>query len=215
MKDIAIYGAGGFGREIACLLNLINKSAPEPIWNLVGFFDDGLEKGSQNEYGPVLGNINDLNGWGKPISIALAIGSPKILNLLTQKIVNDKVDFPNIIAPNVVFLDQSSVQMGKGNLICSNCLFSCNVKIGDFNIFNGFIPVGHDVEIGDCNVVMPSVNISGAVKIGNGNFLGVQSVVLQCLKIGNDTRIGAGSVVIRNTKDGFLYMGNPATKMNF
>ena len=54
MKDIAIYGAGGFGREVACMIKHINESADEPIWNLVGFFDDGKEKGSRNEYGPCL-----------------------------------------------------------------------------------------------------------------------------------------------------------------
>ena len=53
MKDIAIYGAGGFGREVACMIKHINESADEPIWNLVGFFDDGKEKGSRNEYGPI------------------------------------------------------------------------------------------------------------------------------------------------------------------
>ena len=41
MKDIAIYGAGGFGREVACLLRRINEQAPQ--WNLRGFFDDGKE----------------------------------------------------------------------------------------------------------------------------------------------------------------------------
>ena len=35
VKDIAIFGAGGFGREVACLLRKIN--AVEPTWNFVGF----------------------------------------------------------------------------------------------------------------------------------------------------------------------------------
>ncbi|MDR1459358.1 MAG: serine acetyltransferase, partial [Bacteroidales bacterium] len=47
MKDIAIYGAGGLGREIACLIRHINEN--EPTWNLIGFFDDGKAKGSSNE----------------------------------------------------------------------------------------------------------------------------------------------------------------------
>lgn len=214
LKNIAIYGAGGFGREVACIINKIN--AIEPTWNLIGFFDDGVEKGKQiSHFGLVLGNIDDLNAWDMPLAVVLAIGNPNIVKLLANKISNEKISFPNIIAPSVTFLDRESVQMGKGNLILSNCLVSCDVKIGDFNIFNGFIPVGHDVEIGNYNVVMPSVNISGAVKIGDCNFFGVQSVVLQCLKIGNDTRIGANSVIIRNTKDGNLYMGNPATKIKF
>ena len=38
MKDVVIYGAGGFGREIACLLRLINEKCEE--WNLMGFLDD-------------------------------------------------------------------------------------------------------------------------------------------------------------------------------
>lgn len=40
LKDIAVYGAGGFGREIACLIRLINESLEEPKWNFIGFFDD-------------------------------------------------------------------------------------------------------------------------------------------------------------------------------
>ena len=43
MKDIAIFGAGGFGREVACLIRIINESASEPKWNLIGFFDDNPE----------------------------------------------------------------------------------------------------------------------------------------------------------------------------
>ena len=42
MKDIAIYGAGGMGRETACLIERINKASPKTIWNLIGFYDDGL-----------------------------------------------------------------------------------------------------------------------------------------------------------------------------
>ena len=52
MRDIAIYGAGGLGREIACVLKKINMVTP--TWNLLGFFDDGLEVGTKNEYGEVL-----------------------------------------------------------------------------------------------------------------------------------------------------------------
>ena len=38
MNNIAIYGAGGFGREVACLIKRINEKSP--TWNLIGFFDD-------------------------------------------------------------------------------------------------------------------------------------------------------------------------------
>jgi sugar O-acyltransferase (sialic acid O-acetyltransferase NeuD family) len=212
MKYIAIYGAGGFGREIASLLKLINND--EPTWNLIGFFDDNQSLwGKEIGYGKVLGGIEVLNHWDNPLSVVIAIGVPKILRTLVDKITNPIVDFPNIVAPSVTFLDKESVNMGKGNIICSSCLLSCNVSLGDFNVLNGFIPIGHDTVIGNFNVIMPSTNISGGVNIGDGNFLGVKSTVLQYVSIGNNVRIGAGSVVMRNTKDGNLYMGNPATKI--
>lgn len=34
MREIAIFGAGGFGREVACLIRMINESRQEPEWNV-------------------------------------------------------------------------------------------------------------------------------------------------------------------------------------
>lgn len=213
VKDIAIYGAGGFGREVACLIRLINESLPEPRWNIVGFFDDGKDVGFKTEYGEVLGNIDTLNAWNKPLDLAIAIGNPANVKGIAESIKNPYIEFPNIVAPTVTFLDLNNVELGKGNIFCTGCMVSCKVTVGDFNLFNGHIPIGHDCIVGNYNVVMPSVNISGGVEIGDCNFFGVQSVVLQYLKIGNNVRIGANSVMMRNGKDGLLYMGNPAMKM--
>lgn len=215
MKDIAIYGAGGFGREIACLIKLINESKTEQEWNLIGFLDDDEKLwGTKNEYGTVLGGADWLNQYTKELACAIAVGNPKAVQKIVGEINHPKVSFPNLFAPSVTFLDKENLHIGQGNIICSNCFISCNVTIGNFNLFNGYIPIGHDAVIGDCNVVMPSCNISGGVVIGNGNFFGVQSVVLQYIKIGNNTRVGANSVIMRKTKDGYLYMGNPAKKMS-
>lgn len=213
MKDIAIYGAGGFGREIACLINLINEKSRE--WNIIGFLDDNESLWeTANKYGRVLGGANWLNQYDKSLAVAIAVGNPAAVKTIVENINNPNVSFPNLYAPTVTFLDKESLEIGQGNIFCSNCFISCNVKIGNFNLFNGYIPIGHDAVIGDCNVIMPSCNISGGVEMGNENFLGVQSVVLQYIKIGNNTRIGANSVIMRKTKDGFLYIGNPAKRMS-
>ena len=59
MKDIAIYGAGGIGREVACLIRMINESKEIPEWNFIGFFDDDSSvQGAQNEYGKVIFSKN-------------------------------------------------------------------------------------------------------------------------------------------------------------
>ncbi len=212
VKDIAIYGAGGFGREVACLLQRINNEVSQQ-WNLIGFFDDGVASGTENEYGTVLGNIDVLNSWDKPLAVIFAIGSPKTVEFLYSKLINDKIEFPNIIAPDTLFLDRDNVRMGKGNVICSRCLISCNIDIGDFNTLNGYITIGHDSKIGNFNSVMPATKISGGVKLGDRNFLGVNSVILQYKSLCNDNVIGASSVVIRNIRTPGTYVGNPAKKI--
>lgn len=211
MKDLLIYGFGGFGHEVACLINHINMV--EPTWNIVGYIDDGVEVGTECKYGKVLGNCDTLNAWDKPVAVVIAIGSTKYLEIVSKKITNPNVEFPNIIAPNVFYFDKESVSMGKGNIVTFGCRFSCNIHLGDFNILNGNISFGHDVTIGSYNVLFPETRISGQSVVGNGNFFGARCFVAQCLSVGNNSRFGAGCYVLRKTKDGCLYMGNPAKRI--
>lgn len=213
MKDIVIYGAGGFGREVACLIRRINETSP--AWTLRGFIDDGIEAGESNEYGMVLGGIDYLNNIDSPLGVAIAIGNPAAVKKVAEKVKNTYVDFPNIIDPDVLFLDKETFHMGKGNIMSSKCLVSCNVVIGDFNLFNIGVGIGHDVRICDYNVLMPNVNISGGVQIGCNNLFGVKSTVLQYLKIGDDVKIGANSLLMRNARSHSLYFGSPASRMEF
>ena len=208
MKDIAIYGFGGFGREIASIIMSINKVNPE--WNIVGFFDDGVATDTANRYGKVLGGMQNLNEWDSPLEIVFAIASPSILQTLVSKITNQYISFPNIVAPTVFFFDGDTFKCGMGNVLCHNVRISCDVSLGDFNLLNGAVSLGHDVKVGDYNMMQPEVRISGETKVGNANFFGVRSLVLQGLTIGNNTRIGTCSVVMRKTKDGLTYFGNPA-----
>lgn len=214
MKDIAIYGAGGFGREVACLIRHINE-AEGPTWNIIGFFDDGKEIGFDNGYGHVLGGMSELNSYNEPLSIAIAIGTPRTLKLLVEKIDNPNIDFPNLIAPNVLFFDRESTLMGQGNIITFGCRLSCNTSLGSFNVLNGCISLGHDASLGDFNVLMPEARLSGEVKAGNLNLFGGRSFIAQQVRIGENTTIGAGSVVLRRTKDNSLYWGNPAKKLKY
>ena len=212
MKDIAIFGAGGFGREIACLIKKINKE--KPTWNLVGFYDDNPQLlGTKNEYGEILGGIDTLNQYDQELAVAIAIGNPSVVKKVVESITNKNVSFPNLVAPDVIVMDEENFSMGRGNIICSKCWISCNVHFGDFNILNVGTTIGHDVQMGNYNSLMPAVNISGEVTIGEENFFGVASAVLQRKKIGNNTIIGGNSLIIKNTKDGRTYMGNPASSL--
>lgn len=215
MKDIAIYGAGGFGREIACLIRIINESKEEPEWNIVGFFDDNsMLKGQQiSQYGQCLGGMKELNEYPTELALVISIGAPAIVKKIVDSITNKNVCFPNIVHPNFKVNDPETFVIGKGNIIQDGCSVSCNVTIGDFNVFNGGVVFGHDDVVGSYNSFMPAIRVSGEVNIGDENFFGVGSIILQQIKIGKSIRLGAGSVLMTKPKDGKLYMGNPAKKI--
>ena len=212
MKDIAIYGFGGFGHEVACLIQHINEV--KPTWNIIGYFDDGVAQETECKYGKVLGNIDVLNAWNKPLAVVIAIGTVKYLEAIPSKITNPLIEFPNIIASNCFYFDKDSVLMGKGNIVTFGCRMSCNIHIGDFNILNGCVSFGHDVVLGNYNVMLPETRISGQVTIGDRNFFGARTFAAQTIKIGSDNRFGAGTFILRKIKDGGLYMGNPAKKVS-
>lgn len=215
MKDIAVFGAGGFGREVANIIRRINGALETPEWNFIGFFDDNKDlKGTRNEYGEILGGMQELNEYDGPLSIAIGVGSPGAVRAIVGNIKNENVDFPNLLDPTVLIADENNYELGKGNVFCANCIVSIAVKVGDFNSFNNCTVLGHDDVVGSYNSFMPNVNISGGVKIGDGNFFGVKSTVLQYLKIGDNTKIGGMALILRNTKDGCLYMGIPGKKVD-
>lgn len=62
MKKLAIICAGGFGREVACIINKLAE------WDLMGFYDDGFETGIDTGYGVVIGSISELNNVQEPIN---------------------------------------------------------------------------------------------------------------------------------------------------
>lgn len=214
MKDIAIFGAGGFGREIACLIKQINDGKPQ--WNLIGFFDDGKEKGLQiSHYGKVLGGMKELNDYPCELALVISIGNPSSLRGVRERITNEKIYFPNLIAPTFGMSDPETFSIGEGNIIGNGCAVSCDVTIGSFNIFNADIVMGHDAKVGDFNVIMPDIRISGEVTIGEENLIGVGSIILQQVKVGNKVHLGAGSVMMNKPKDGCTYIGNPAKRLKF
>lgn len=215
MQDIAIYGAGGYGKEMACIINKLNEFAvrkgEEKPWNIVGFFDDGVAKGTAiSHFGTVLGGIEEVNSVDEPLAVALAIGNPQIRKKVAERISNPNISFPNLIYPDIWYADKDTFEIGVGNLIGGGCIISCDVKLGNFNMFNGFVNIGHDVKMGDFNTFMPGVRVSGEVSMGTENMIGVGSIILQQLKIGDRVTLGAGGVLLTKPKNDSTYIGNPA-----
>jgi sugar O-acyltransferase (sialic acid O-acetyltransferase NeuD family) len=212
MKNIAIIGAGGFGREVKTILDSINKVTPSYFF--VGFYDDGLQKGEIVNGFPVLGGVEDINEINEDCSIVIAIGDPKIKSSIFNKISNARIDFPNVIHPNVLISDDF-VEIGVGNIICAGCIITCNIVIKDFVILNLMCTVGHDTTIASFSSFMPSVNISGEVLIEERVYVGTGAKIINQLEIGQNTIVGAGAVVSKSLPENCTAVGIPAKPIKF
>jgi len=212
MNDIVIVGTGGFAKETAFVIEEINKK--EHFWNLLGFIasDKQLKGSTQGKY-----KVHNTDDWllttDKKVNVVFGLGDPKLISKLSNKFkVNNNLIFPNLIHPSVIG-DWEKVILGKGNIICAGNIFTTDIFVGSFNVFNLSCTVGHDTEVGSCNVFNPTVNISGGVKIENNILIGTGSQLLQYMKICSDSTIGAGSVVTKNIEEPGVYVGTPARKI--
>lgn len=213
MKKIAIFGAGGFGREVKTIIDKINEVRPKS-YNFIGFFDDGVEKGKIVNGFPVIGGINELNEVKEQLSIVISIGDPKIKSIILKKITSNKIDFPRIIHPNAS-ISNDEVEVGEGTIICENTIITCNIKIGSFVILNLSCTVGHDTVIDNFCAFMPSVNISGEVHIKEGVYVGTGAKIINLLEIGKNTIVGAGAVVSKSLPAKCTAVGIPAKPIKF
>jgi len=205
VKDIVIIGAGGLGREVAWLIEDINKQAMQ--WNLLGFVDDSssLHGTVINGY-PVLGNVD----WLKlqRLNAVMAIGNP-----ITRKMVVDRLDgssntFPVLVHPSSIVSPRAS--LGMGTVIFAGTSVSVDVSIGQHVLLDRVCTVAHDVVIEDCCAVLPGTNLSGNVKIEQCVSVGANTVIIQGITVGARTIIGAGAVVIRDLPHDCTAVGSPA-----
>ncbi|BAB80180.1 acetyltransferase [Clostridium perfringens] len=207
MKDLIIVGAGGFGREVAWLVEDINNNNRE--WNLLGFIDEN-EQNHGNELNgyKVLGGFDYLNNK-KNIYYVCAIGNAKVRKEIVEKKCSKyNIKPANLIHPSVI-MSKKYNKMGEGCIICASNIITVNVTLGDHIIVNLDCTIGHDVVINDYVTIYPSVNVSGNCNIGECVELGTGTQVIQGNNIGDRTIVGAGSVVIRNIEGDKVAVGVP------
>ena len=189
---VAVYGAGGLGKEIR---GLIESHANHLEFS--GFIDD--EKTPEHQA--------DIN---KADDLVIAVAKPEHRKSIVAKLKSD-FQFKPLIHSSVQ--PHSSIQVGRGSILCAGVRLTVDISIGEFVIINLNATVGHDVKLGNFVSIMPGVNISGNVKIGEGAFIGSGATILQGLSIGKGAIVGAGAVVTKDVAPGITVAGVPARPM--
>ena len=204
-----IIGAGGFGREVAWIVERINSI--KPTWNLKGFIDDNetLWGSTEGEY-HVFGGCEYLSAL-EDVYAVCAVGSSNVRKKIIEKLKDTSVKFATLVDPSVLY--SNSVKIGEGAIVCAGTIITVDVNIGDHVIVNLDCTIGHDAVIDDFVTIYPSVNVSGNVLIGECSELGTGTQIIQGKKVISNTIIGAGAIVVKDCIESGTYVGSPAKKI--
>ena len=213
MKDLIIFGASGFGREVAWAVERLNKVTP--TWNLLGFMDDADDiQGSEINGYKVLGKTADVSNYPDAYYV-VAVGASRTREKIVSNMntVNPSIKFGTVIDPSVEMSDL--VTIGEGTIICAHTIITVNIKIGAHVIINLDCTVGHDAVLQDFVTLYPSVNVSGITNIGHAVELGTGMQIIQGKTVGDYSIVGAGAVVVKDIPAKCTAVGSPAKPIKF
>ena len=196
MKQIAIYGAGGFGRELAWLIEC--SSTEQNEYTVACFIDD-----NEKIHGKVINDIPvlGLKAAKHEFPHAYVVGSvpqPKVRQTMMEKAAAEGFIYETLIAPSVQ--RSRSIDVGVGTIICAGCVLTTNIVIGAHVQINLNCTIGHDVILEDYVTLAPGVLVSGYVHLGKRVYVGtgatfVNGTLNDPIMVGDDVIIDAGACV--------------------
>lgn len=149
LKKIVLIGAGGFGREVASIIEVLNKH--KPTYELLGFLDDGehYNEGMIINGYPWLGDHNWIIEHKDEVVCTCCIGNPKIKKKVQEDLTKNGVVFETIIAYGGFGYIGPYTQIGNGCVLYGGVTIAVNCKIGNGVVMNQMVNIGHDCVIGD------------------------------------------------------------------
>lgn len=201
---LAIYCAGGLGREVIALARSVNR------WEAIVFVDDVTEQ--REVAGARVFKFQEVEEYKGNIEFVIANGEPAVRESLYHKIKLAGYPMANIIGNGCCILPETEI--GEGCIIY-DCGISANVKIGCNTLINTKVIIGHDTIVGANCVLSCGCFIGGVTQIKDKVYVAPGALIKDRVCIAQSAIISLGAVILRSVREKAIMVGNPARKIGY
>lgn len=210
-ERLVLVGIGGFGREVADIIDACNSREPSR-YELIGALDDNPTRANLDRLAARdIGYLGTTLDWLKSCQNATYVIG--IANANARKRIDTLFSRYDLIASVLRHPDStvgSQCFLGPGSILCAGSRLTTNVVSGRHAHFHVNSTVGHDTRVHSYASVYPLAAVSGECDVGAEATVGANSVVLQGIELGEGSFVGAGAVVVRDVTAGSVVKGVPA-----
>lgn len=211
MHLFAVFGVGGFGREVMpaaqhSVAQRVDFAHCETV-----FVVDTPSETQVNGHRVISTERFLADPRSRHFNVAVA-DSAQRQRIAEQLMAGGARPF-EVRASQHVALDCNEV--GEGAILCPFTTITSNARIGRFFHLNIYGYVAHDCVIGDFVTFAPAVRCNGRVVIEDHAYIGTGAVIREGaderpVVIGRGAVVGMGAVVTRSVAAGQTVVGNPA-----
>lgn len=208
-ERLLIFGAGGFGREVAWLARQCWGDRIE-----LCFIVDRPEYLVDDVGGIPVRILHDCTSqWDTHYVVAL--GEPALREAAAAACEAQGLTAGTLVHPRVEASD--SVVAGVGSVICAGSILTVDVELGAHVQVNLGCTIGHDTRVGAFSTLSPGAHVSGNVAIGRGVYIGTGASIInghagRPLVIGDAAVVAAGACVTSSVEPGAMVAGVPAVR---
>lgn len=201
----AVFGTGGFGREVAPLVRPHDES--------LVFVDDREDRPASVNGIPVISFEQLTSADHRDRQVVIAVGDGRTREKIERRLLDAGLALGSVHAPTARVLDGNSI--GPGAVLCDNVVVTSNATIGRNCQVNIYSYIAHDCVLGDYVTLAPRVSLNGNVQVDDYAYIGTGALFVQGkegrpLVVGKGAMVGMGSVVTKPVEPYTLVVGNPA-----
>lgn len=198
---LAVYCAGGLGREVIEFARSINR------WEAIIFVDDVTDAKVVND--AKVFRFSEVEQFRGNLEFVIANGEPSAREALYDKVKAAGYPLATLISPCCSIL--SNTEIGEG-CILYDCSISTNIHIEPNVLMNGNVRIGHDSYVGAHSVFSAFSFLGGDTHVGKRVYIGPGAMIKDRIRIGDDAIISLGAAILRHVRPESIMIGNPAKK---